>query len=151
MRDTFTPKFTRPSRSWRDHSAWAEAPDATRFELEQKPPYPPRATSPSFVTDSRNPQNPLAAIILGFSNMASGIHGERPHEEYQYLNLIRQILANGEHRPDRYFARGYWDTSNTGPEREQEPCLSSLHRHSAFPSLALQQIHLNPQSQFSPS
>ncbi|KAK4967555.1 Thymidylate synthase [Elasticomyces elasticus] len=25
----------------------------------------------------------------------------RQHEEYQYLNLIRDILANGEHRPDR--------------------------------------------------
>lgn len=24
------------------------------------------------------------------------------HEEHQYLNLIRNILANGEHRPDRY-------------------------------------------------
>lgn len=24
------------------------------------------------------------------------------HEEYQYLNLIRKILAEGEHRPDRY-------------------------------------------------
>jgi len=24
-----------------------------------------------------------------------------PHEEYQYLNLIRDILENGEHRPDR--------------------------------------------------
>lgn len=24
------------------------------------------------------------------------------HEEYQYLNLIRDILDNGEHRPDRY-------------------------------------------------
>lgn len=23
------------------------------------------------------------------------------HEEYQYLNLIRDILNNGEHRPDR--------------------------------------------------
>jgi len=23
------------------------------------------------------------------------------HEEYQYLNLIRDILDNGEHRPDR--------------------------------------------------
>jgi thymidylate synthase len=23
------------------------------------------------------------------------------HEEYQYLNLIREILNNGEHRPDR--------------------------------------------------
>lgn len=24
------------------------------------------------------------------------------HEEYQYLKLIRDILDNGEHRPDRY-------------------------------------------------
>jgi len=23
------------------------------------------------------------------------------HEEYQYLNLIQDILDNGEHRPDR--------------------------------------------------
>jgi len=23
------------------------------------------------------------------------------HEEHQYLNLIRDILENGEHRPDR--------------------------------------------------
>lgn len=23
------------------------------------------------------------------------------HEEYQYLDLIREILDNGEHRPDR--------------------------------------------------
>jgi thymidylate synthase len=31
---------------------------------------------------------------------------ERPdhckHEEHQYLDLIRDILDNGEHRPDRY-------------------------------------------------
>lgn len=24
------------------------------------------------------------------------------HEEHQYLDLIRRILAEGEHRPDRY-------------------------------------------------
>lgn len=24
------------------------------------------------------------------------------HEEYQYLNLIREIINDGEHRPDRY-------------------------------------------------
>lgn len=24
------------------------------------------------------------------------------HEEYQYLNLIKEILRDGEHRPDRY-------------------------------------------------
>lgn len=28
-------------------------------------------------------------------------HADKPHEEYQYLNLIRDILNNGEHRPDR--------------------------------------------------
>ncbi|KZZ89010.1 thymidylate synthase [Ascosphaera apis ARSEF 7405] len=28
-------------------------------------------------------------------------NGEQVHEEYQYLNLIRTILAQGEHRPDR--------------------------------------------------
>ena len=27
------------------------------------------------------------------------------HEEYQYLDLIRNILENGEHRPDRYSQR----------------------------------------------
>lgn len=27
------------------------------------------------------------------------------HEEYQYLNLIRDILDHGEHRPDRYVTR----------------------------------------------
>ncbi|KAI6934536.1 hypothetical protein KC341_g7549, partial [Hortaea werneckii] len=26
---------------------------------------------------------------------------QKPHEEYQYLNLIREILDHGEHRPDR--------------------------------------------------
>jgi hypothetical protein len=24
------------------------------------------------------------------------------HEELQYLDLVQEILANGEHRPDRY-------------------------------------------------
>lgn len=24
------------------------------------------------------------------------------HEEYQYLDLVREILEDGEHRPDRY-------------------------------------------------
>ena len=27
--------------------------------------------------------------------------GNKTHEEYQYLNLIRDILREGEHRPDR--------------------------------------------------
>ena len=31
----------------------------------------------------------------------NGVHQKKRHEEYQYLELIRDILANGEHRPDR--------------------------------------------------
>jgi len=27
---------------------------------------------------------------------------EPSHEEHQYLDLIREILCDGEHRPDRY-------------------------------------------------
>ena len=33
--------------------------------------------------------------------MEAKSNGIRPHEEHQYLDLIRQILADGEHRPDR--------------------------------------------------
>lgn len=29
-------------------------------------------------------------------------NGTERHEEYQYLDLVREILDNGEHRPDRY-------------------------------------------------
>ncbi|KAL9001512.1 MAG: hypothetical protein Q9169_000087 [Polycauliona sp. 2 TL-2023] len=32
---------------------------------------------------------------------ADGLDTRPAHEEHQYLNLIREILANGEHRPDR--------------------------------------------------
>ncbi|KAL9021159.1 MAG: hypothetical protein Q9185_001559 [Variospora sp. 1 TL-2023] len=37
--------------------------------------------------------------------MAEPVNGHTikpPHEEHQYLNLIREILAYGEHRPDRF-------------------------------------------------
>jgi hypothetical protein len=27
------------------------------------------------------------------------------HEEYQYLDLVQEILDQGEHRPDRYLIR----------------------------------------------
>ncbi|KAI4101452.1 MAG: hypothetical protein L6R37_004927 [Teloschistes peruensis] len=33
--------------------------------------------------------------------MTNGHSADPSHEEHQYLNLIREILANGEHRPDR--------------------------------------------------
>lgn len=31
----------------------------------------------------------------------NGLPAKR-HEEYQYLDLVREILETGEHRPDRY-------------------------------------------------
>jgi hypothetical protein len=36
------------------------------------------------------------------------------HEEYQYLDLIRDILEDGEHRPDRYTTLAFycWNSSN---------------------------------------
>ena len=35
------------------------------------------------------------------TNGHNDVQSTKPHEEYQYLNLIRDILQNGEHRPDR--------------------------------------------------
>lgn len=34
------------------------------------------------------------------------------HEEYQYLNLIRDILDHGEHRPDRQVVFEYENALN---------------------------------------
>jgi len=33
---------------------------------------------------------------------STAIRENPQHEEYQYLDLIQDILDNGEHRPDRY-------------------------------------------------
>ena len=30
------------------------------------------------------------------------VKSNKRHEEYQYLDLIRDIMETGEHRPDRY-------------------------------------------------
>ena len=35
------------------------------------------------------------------SNAPNGAAGPKRHEEYQYLDLVREILDEGEHRPDR--------------------------------------------------
>lgn len=43
-----------------------------------------------------DPKNGLSAVS------AAIITNALRHEEYQYLDLIRDILQNGEHRPDRY-------------------------------------------------
>lgn len=32
---------------------------------------------------------------------SDGTPPNKPHEELQYLDLVREILDNGEHRPDR--------------------------------------------------
>lgn len=37
----------------------------------------------------------------GSGTLSEGNKISHPHEEHQYLDLIRNILANGEHRPDR--------------------------------------------------
>lgn len=37
-----------------------------------------------------------------FPKMEKSMEVSSEHEEYQYLNLIQNILTNGEHRPDRY-------------------------------------------------
>lgn len=45
-----------------------------------------------------------AAADFEPAKTTSNVHSpptNKPHEEYQYLNLIRDILQNGEHRPDR--------------------------------------------------
>lgn len=37
------------------------------------------------------------------------------HEEYQYLDLVREILEDGEHRPDRYIYFSHQSILNTLP------------------------------------
>jgi hypothetical protein len=49
------------------------------------------------------------------------------HEEFQYLKLIRDILDNGEHRPDRYIPNHplLQEFSNTPSGPAQAPSPSS--------------------------
>lgn len=41
------------------------------------------------------------AELKAETHSTNGHTAHKPHEEYQYLNLIRDILETGEHRPDR--------------------------------------------------
>ncbi|QIX00944.1 hypothetical protein AMS68_006461 [Peltaster fructicola] len=41
------------------------------------------------------------ADVVSSKSLPTTQAGVAPHEEYQYLNLIRNILDEGEHRPDR--------------------------------------------------
>ena len=44
----------------------------------------------------------LGADVSESRSKTNGLDTESTHEEYQYLDLIREILAKGEHRPDRF-------------------------------------------------
>jgi thymidylate synthase len=44
---------------------------------------------------------PTSEAVEGNANEPKPSPSAEIHEEYQYLNLIRRILAEGEHRPDR--------------------------------------------------
>jgi thymidylate synthase len=44
---------------------------------------------------------PAARIASKVVDPAPGTTSLGKHEEYQYLDLIREILETGEHRPDR--------------------------------------------------
>ena len=55
---------------------------------------------------NRHPSIMTADIIPNMAEAAAKVVGNgtsstRPHEELQYLNLVREILEDGEHRPDR--------------------------------------------------
>jgi thymidylate synthase len=45
--------------------------------------------------------SPTSEAVEGNANERKPSPSAEIHEEYQYLNLIRRILAEGEHRPDR--------------------------------------------------
>jgi hypothetical protein len=43
----------------------------------------------------------LEKLAMDINSAAHNEAPAKPHEEYQYLDLIQQILDEGEHRPDR--------------------------------------------------
>lgn len=59
----------------------------------------PSALEP-VISPSHVPESTKETPTNGVSNPTSTISNPA-HEEYQYLNLIRDILRDGEHRPDR--------------------------------------------------
>lgn len=54
--------------------------------------------APSLMETESAPQDPSALKAIDPTNTAKV---RNVHEEYQYLDLIQQILDTGEHRPDR--------------------------------------------------
>ena len=57
---------------------------------------------PSQTESSEKPSLELSKSTLGYRYPSSAAEDTRSdHEEYQYINLIRYILSDGESRPDR--------------------------------------------------
>lgn len=48
------------------------------------------------------PATEPSAEVQDSRSKTNGSDPKSNHEEHQYLDLIREILANGEHRPDRF-------------------------------------------------
>jgi hypothetical protein len=56
------------------------------------------------VEPAQNGHSHESALPNGTSSAAPAVtptQSGKPHEEHQYLDLVREILDNGEHRPDR--------------------------------------------------
>lgn len=74
-------------------------------QTRQSSPNPPHdAFSSRFDIKSSTPFVPTMTETHS-DTFSNGNSLSQPHEEHQYLDLIRNILKNGEHRPDRYFER----------------------------------------------
>lgn len=68
----------------------------------------PTTTTPTTTTttikddDDDNPSpSPLPLPLREAVDPATSAEAPPPHEEYQYLDLVRKILEEGELRPDR--------------------------------------------------
>ena len=74
--------------------------DLTR--LKDPSPSPRTSTTESTMAPSMEaePVAPVAQVSLKQTEVVTPAK-DITHEEYQYLDLIREILDNGEHRPDR--------------------------------------------------
>lgn len=73
----------------------------------------PMPNCPAIIRSHTTTLRPVVKSPVYFRNSITTYHYqsildtmEKPnvptHEEYQYLDLIRNILANGEYRPDRH-------------------------------------------------
>lgn len=56
------------------------------------------ASTEDLVMGSATAEGPLQKRTTAFQEQVTA---RREHEEYQYLDLVRDIMEHGEHRPDR--------------------------------------------------